>query len=290
MEDKGNSRVSSSRDGIEKSTKVGDVSSVLQDDIADSSLILSSRFRKGEILNQVVDGLEGKEVGLKVNRPGRALVEWVSSKFERTTPKVVGEVGNVGSVYDRPIKSIGRKKNQSNWRNGRDYGLAVKGDDMKLRSSKKCFHLSWNLEKEISKVIVFGVAAGFDFYGKEVKMADIVAKAYSKLLGFKLKMAKELSHKLASLHDDIETGVEVGDLAARVLKKPYINELGLAYLANEAGVNPSVAGTVFSSAGATGGSTWIDYSARAFTEEEIKCVIREAYTCYAIGNKLLNML
>ncbi|KAK4850495.1 hypothetical protein QYF36_007230 [Acer negundo] len=30
---------------------------------------------KGELLNQVDDGLEGKEVGLKVDRPGRALVE-----------------------------------------------------------------------------------------------------------------------------------------------------------------------------------------------------------------------
>ena len=72
----------------------------------------------------------------------------------------------------------------------RDYGLAVKGYGMKLRRSKKCFHLSWILEEEISKVIDLGVAVGFDFNGKEVKMADIVAKAYSKLMGFKLKMAK----------------------------------------------------------------------------------------------------
>ncbi|KAK4850623.1 hypothetical protein QYF36_008406 [Acer negundo] len=98
------------------------------------------------------------------------------------------------------------------------------------------------------------------------------------------------NHCLIIQLDHFDVFPEMEDLAARVLKKPYINELGLAYLANEAGVNPSVAGTVFSSAGATGGSTWIDYSARAFTEEEIKCVIREAYTCYAIGNKLLNML
>lgn len=114
-------------------------------------------------------------------------------------------------------------------------------------------------------------------------------------------VGRELGRKLATLPRvgnnnnynnavTCNTGVEVGDLAARVLKKPYISELGLAYLANEAGVNLSVVGMVFSSAGATGGSPWIDYSARAFTEEEIKCVIREAYTCYAIGNKLLNML
>ncbi|KAK3206170.1 hypothetical protein Dsin_020216 [Dipteronia sinensis] len=76
----------------------------------------------------------------------------------------------------------------SNMGNGRDYCLTVKGHSMKLRSSKNCLNLSWNLEKEISKVIDIGVAMGFDFNGKEVKMADIVAKAYSKLMGIKLKM------------------------------------------------------------------------------------------------------
>ncbi|KAK0595436.1 hypothetical protein LWI29_006619 [Acer saccharum] len=74
-------------------------------------------------------------------------------------------------------------------RNGRDYCLVVKGYGMKLRSSKNCLNLSWNLEKEISKVIDFGIAVGFDFNDKEVKMADIIDKAYSKLMGIKLKMA-----------------------------------------------------------------------------------------------------
>ncbi|KAK0601163.1 hypothetical protein LWI29_021789 [Acer saccharum] len=99
-------------------------------------------------------------------------------------------------------------------------------------------------------------------------------------------VGRELGRKLATLPRvgnnnnynnavTCNTGVEVGDLAARVLKKPYISELGLAYLANEAGVSPSVAWMVFSST-ATGGSPWIDLSAMAFTEDEIKCVIREA--------------
>ncbi|KAI9195481.1 hypothetical protein LWI28_015318 [Acer negundo] len=37
-------------------------------------------------------------------------------------------------------------------RNGRDYCLVVKGYGMKLRSSKNCLNLSWNLEKEISRL------------------------------------------------------------------------------------------------------------------------------------------
>ena len=46
---------------------------------------------------------------------------------------------------------------------------------MKLRSSKNCFSMSWNLEEEILKVIDYGIAVGYDFKDKEVKMVDIVA-------------------------------------------------------------------------------------------------------------------
>ncbi|KAL5850896.1 hypothetical protein ACOSQ4_008909 [Xanthoceras sorbifolium] len=55
----------------------------------------------------------------------------------------------------------------------------------------------------------------------------------------------------------------------------------------EAEVGSSKVGMVFSSA--AGGYLRVDYSARAVVDEEIKCVIHEAYTYYAIGNKL-NML
>ncbi|KAK2640262.1 hypothetical protein Ddye_028057 [Dipteronia dyeriana] len=138
-------------------------------------------------------------------------------------------------------------------------------------------------------------------------------------------VGRELSHKLASLHDDIETGVEVGDLAARVLKKPCISTFGLADLAREIGVviSSSVveAATDFPAMQAPGSSApvddsstarvftdevdwsaWVfttgkdDWTAKFFTgkddwsEEIIKYAIHEAYTCYVIGNKLLGML
>ncbi|KAK1575963.1 hypothetical protein Q3G72_009751 [Acer saccharum] len=227
--DKGNSRVIFSRDGIEKIAKVGDVSSVLQDDVSNSSLLLSSRFGKGEILNQVDVGLERKEVGLKVDRPGRALVEWASCKFERTTQSLdlkaqsggmaiidptsskfitkvgiarrsvdeseegldevneegvgrdvfgseVGEVGNVGSVHDRPIKSIGRKKN-----------LLVKSYGMITRLSKATdfrnenivpeeMKASWNLKEEIAKVIKAGRVLGLNFNGREKDMVEEIVR------------------------------------------------------------------------------------------------------------------
>ena len=62
---------------------------------------------------------------------------------------------------------------------------------MKLRSSKNCFIMSGKLEEEIFKIIDYGIAVGFDFKDKKVKMADIFAKVISKLMGIKSKMAKE---------------------------------------------------------------------------------------------------
>ncbi|KAK0601488.1 hypothetical protein LWI29_024760 [Acer saccharum] len=48
--------------------------------------------------------------------------------------------------------------------------------------------MPWYLEEEISKFIDIGIALGVDFNDKKVRLADIVAKAYSKLRGVKLKM------------------------------------------------------------------------------------------------------
>ncbi|TXG68267.1 hypothetical protein EZV62_003202 [Acer yangbiense] len=227
--DKGNSRVNSSRDGIEKSAKVGDVSFVLQDDLSDSSVLLSSRFGKDEILNQVDDGLERKEVGLKVDGPGRALVEWASSKFERTTQSLdlkaqsggmavidpvsskfiakvciarksvdeseegldevneegagrdafgseVGEVGNVGSVHDRPIKSIGRKKNLSVRSHGMITRLSKATDFENENIVPKEMKAFWNLKEEIAKVIKAGRVLGLNFNGREKDMVEEIVR------------------------------------------------------------------------------------------------------------------
>ncbi|KAJ0079219.1 hypothetical protein Patl1_22437 [Pistacia atlantica] len=78
-----------------------------------------------------------------------------------------------------------------------------------------------------------------------------------------------------------KTGVELGHLAARILKKPHISSFGVAKLAREAGLN-SV------STGLSGNPP--SWSGRAFSNEQIMFAIDEAYTCYVIGNKLLGML
>ncbi|KAK0591600.1 hypothetical protein LWI29_004712 [Acer saccharum] len=84
----------------------------------------------------------------------------------------VGEVGNVGSVHDRPIKSIGRKKN-----------LSVKSHGMITRLSKATdfgnenivpeeMKASWNLKEEIAKVIKAGRVLGLNFNGREKDMVE----------------------------------------------------------------------------------------------------------------------
>ncbi|KAI9196004.1 hypothetical protein LWI28_020201 [Acer negundo] len=74
-------------------------------------------------------------------------------------------------------------------RNGRDIGLAGKGHGMKTRSSNANFKMPLYMEEEISKFIEFGIALGFDFNDKKVRLANIVTKAYSKLREVKLKVA-----------------------------------------------------------------------------------------------------
>ncbi|KAL5786662.1 hypothetical protein ACOSQ2_009054 [Xanthoceras sorbifolium] len=100
---------------------------------------------------------------------------------------------------------------------------------------------------------------------------------------------KVTSDNLCNTRNSVEciaSSVEVGDLAARVLKKPSLIKCGLEDLAREVGLNSMELAT--GSKGATGSSP--DWNARVFSEEEIKVAIHEAYTCYCIGNHLLGML
>ncbi|XP_075657383.1 uncharacterized protein LOC142627413 [Castanea sativa] len=78
---------------------------------------------------------------------------------------------------------------------------------------------------------------------------------------------------------DCKTGVEVGYLAAKILKKGNVDKYGLSKLAAEVGLDLKEP---------TG--TRPDWHAVAFSEEEVKYAVHNAYTSYVIGNKLLDML
>uniref|UniRef100_A0A2N9H610 Uncharacterized protein n=1 Tax=Fagus sylvatica TaxID=28930 RepID=A0A2N9H610_FAGSY len=76
-----------------------------------------------------------------------------------------------------------------------------------------------------------------------------------------------------------KTGIEVGYLAAKILKKANIEKKGLAELAGEVEMDikePT--------------DKCPDWNAIVFSNEEIKYAMHNAYTSYVIGNKLLGML
>ena len=78
---------------------------------------------------------------------------------------------------------------------------------------------------------------------------------------------------------NLKTGVEVGFLAAKILKKPNVENHGLAELAGEVGMDikePIV--------------ECPDWNAKVFSNDDIKYAVHNAYTSYVIGNKLLDML
>lgn len=102
--------------------------------------------------------------------------------------------------------------------------------------------------------------------------------------------------------------VEVGDLAARVLKKPNLSKCGLEELHKQVSSStvatdlpvrsgppkPDSKASVSTAAlpGTSGGvgGACPNWKAMVFTDEEIKYVIHDAYLCYVIGDKMLEIL
>ncbi|XP_059435531.1 uncharacterized protein LOC132168552 [Corylus avellana] len=81
-----------------------------------------------------------------------------------------------------------------------------------------------------------------------------------------------------------KTGVELGHLAARVLKKPNLDDDGcdLVELASEVGLfygEPKSVNNAFS-----------DWTARVFSHEQVKHAIYDAYASYMVANSLLSLL
>nr|XP_023898589.1 uncharacterized protein LOC112010477 [Quercus suber] len=77
----------------------------------------------------------------------------------------------------------------------------------------------------------------------------------------------------------VNTGVEIGFLAAKILKKPNVENYGLAELAGEVGMD------IKEPIGECP-----DWNAKVFSDEEVKYAVHNAYTSYVIGNKLFGML
>ena len=79
-----------------------------------------------------------------------------------------------------------------------------------------------------------------------------------------------------------ETGVELGHLAARVLKKPNLEGCGLVELASEVGVYYELEEPK--------SVTFSDWGTRVFSHEQVKYAMHDAYASYLIANNLLNLL
>ncbi|KAK1581639.1 hypothetical protein Q3G72_007620 [Acer saccharum] len=121
--------------------------------------------------NMVTGNNSSKEVS-KVKKPNGDFLEMHSSAGLITIPMEWGGYDEINIFSKR--------------RNGRESGLSAKGHGMKTRSSNINYKMPWYLKEEISKFIDIGIALGVDFNDKKVRLADIVAKAYSKLRRVKL--------------------------------------------------------------------------------------------------------
>jgi hypothetical protein len=76
-----------------------------------------------------------------------------------------------------------------------------------------------------------------------------------------------------------KTGVDIGYLAAKIMRKPDIEKNGIAELAGEVGMD------IKQPIGKCP-----DWNAKVFSDEEIKYAMHNAYTSYVIGNKLFGMV
>ncbi|KAL5853815.1 hypothetical protein ACOSQ3_008933 [Xanthoceras sorbifolium] len=91
------------------------------------------------------------------------------------------------------------------------------------------------------------------------------------------------------LRSSIDSIVELGELAVRVLKKPNLSTCGLADLAREVGIDAEASSSSTGSSSAPGSSNAYNWKSIAFTDQQIKDAIQDAYTTYLVGDKLLEI-
>ncbi|GKV01407.1 hypothetical protein SLEP1_g13961 [Rubroshorea leprosula] len=125
----------------------------------------------------------------------------------------------------------------------------------------------------------------FDSY--PLLLGDLFSQATVCFVGVRmsdiLSYSINIKGKIIKISAECNTGVELGYLAARVLKNPdLIQEHGLKKLAQAVGV--TLKQSTFS---ATKTPAW---SARVFSAEQIKLAIHDAYMAYLIGSKLLEKI
>ena len=106
-------------------------------------------------------------------------------------------------------------------------------------------------------------------------MSKIVGELNRRYAYFK----KENMSYPMNVYVECKTGVEVGYLAAKILKKANIEKKGLAELAGEVGMD------IEEPIGECP-----DWNVIVFSDEEIKYAIYNSYTYYVIGNKLFGMI
>ena len=92
-------------------------------------------------------------------------------------------------------------------------------------------------------------------------------------------VVEDVKYAVHNQRVNCKTGVEVGYLAAKILKKGNVDTYGLSKLAGEVGMD------IKEPIGACP-----DWNAVAFSDEEVKYAVHNAYTSYVIGNKFLDML
>ncbi|KAK1557366.1 hypothetical protein Q3G72_023229 [Acer saccharum] len=200
-------------DGIEKSVKARDVSSVF-DEKSDSSLLLNSSFGRGENSILADDGLEGKECGFKVDGP--SLGRPTQSIHMKARSVGMADLGPASSKYTSDVGKDRRSLDETEEvfyvanvdgvvrgmivsKNG-DGGNIIFGHDQPIkRIGRMKNHLvkshvpevlkaSRNLQVEIAKAIKAGRVLGFDFNGREKDMVEeivrrIKARTFGKLEG-----------------------------------------------------------------------------------------------------------
>ena len=90
-------------------------------------------------------------------------------------------------------------------------------------------------------------------------------------------------HRLQERAIQCATGIDVGDLAAVLMKKPNIENYKLAELAGEIGMD------IKEPIDEKRDGEWPHRNALCFSKEKIKNAMHEVYTSYVIGNKLLDL-
>ncbi len=96
---------------------------------------------------------------------------------------------------------------------------------------------------------------------------------------FQRRTVKRSITRIQNEYVECKTGVEIGYLAAKIMRKPDIEKNGLAELAGEVGMD------IKQPIGKCP-----DWNAKVFSDEEIKYAMHNAYTSYVMGNKLFGMV